>query len=224
MTTAKYYIPSGRCIQALDYSHRNEDGSVGNVPDSLISEFTTKKGRIVYDGGGIVPDIVMDSDKLGKLSSALIRNFLVFDFATRFANETASIAPPEKFEITDEIYNQFTAYIKEKDFEYDSESQQLLEDLIETAKKEKYYELASGEFRKIQESLEPHLNKDLNVFKEEIQSLLKNEIVSRFYYQKGAIRSSVGEDKVIQKAVDELHSPMVYQEYFKPGTVISMNK
>jgi carboxyl-terminal processing protease len=224
VTTAKYYIPSGRCIQALDYSHRNEDGSVGHVPDSLISEFTTKKGRKVYDGGGIVPDIVLGPEQLSNLGIGLITNFLVFDFATKFANQTESIAQPEKFEITDEIYSQFSAFVKENEFEYESESKHMLEDLIEKAKEEKYYELASGEFEQIKAKLEPQLDKDLTVFSKEIKSLLKNEIVSRFYYQKGAIQASIGEDKVILKAVDELKSPMSYTSYFEPGIIITMKR
>jgi carboxyl-terminal processing protease len=188
VTTAKYYIPSGRCIQALDYSHRNEDGSVGYVPDSLITEFTTKKGRKVYDGGGVVPDIVLEPDQLSNLGIALITRFLIFDFATQFSNQNESIAGPEEFEITDDIYAQFSAFVKENDFSYESQSEKLLENLIEKAKEEKYYELASDEFERIKERLEPQLDKDLTVFSSEIKSLLKSEIVSRYYYQKGAVR------------------------------------
>jgi carboxyl-terminal processing protease len=224
VTTAKYYIPSGRCIQALDYSHRNEDGSVGHVPDSLISEFTTKKGRKVYDGGGIVPDIVLEPEQLSNLSVALITKFLVFDFATNFAHQTPSIPQPEEFEITGEIYNQFAAFVKQNDFEYESQSKHMLEDLIEKAKEEKYYELVSAEFEELKERLEPQLDKDLDVFSEEIKSLLKNEIVSRYYYQKGAIRASIGEDEVILKAADELKSPMSYTSYFEPGIIITMKR
>jgi carboxyl-terminal processing protease len=224
VTTAKYYIPSGRCIQALDYSHRNEDGSVGHVPDSLISEFTTKKGRKVYDGGGIVPDIVLKPEQLSNLGIGLITNFLVFDFATKYANQTESIARPEEFEITDEIYNQFSAFVKENNFQYESQSKQMLEDLIEQAKEEKYYELASGEFEEIKAKLEPQLDKDLTVFSKEIKSLLKNEIVSRYYYQKGAIRATIDDDEVILKAVDELKSPISYTSYFEPGIIITMKR
>lgn len=222
VTTAKYYIPSGRCIQVLDYSHRNEDGSVGEVPDSLISEFTTKKGRKVYDGGGIVPDIVMEPDQLSNLSIALITNYMVFNFATKFASENESIAPPKDFVVTDEMYDQFSAFVKGKDFNYESESEHVLEDLIEAAKEEKYFGLAEEEFETLKAKLEPKLDKDLNGFKEEVKSLLENEIVSRYYYQEGAIRSSIGDDKVIEKAVGELNSPMAYNDYFEPGTVISL--
>ncbi len=224
VTTAKYYIPSGRCIQALDYSHRNEDGSVGYVPDSLITEYTTKKGRKVYDGGGIIPDMVMEPEQLSSLSIHLLTKFMVFDFATIFSNQNNAIASPETFEITDDIFDQFKSYIKENNFTYESESEKLLKGLIEKAKDEKYYDLASKEFEEIKNKLEPQLDKDLNAFKDEITSLLKNEIVSRYYYQKGAIKASLSGDKVIQKAIEELKSPMSYNSYFEPGIVITMDR
>ncbi len=224
VTTAKYYIPSGRCIQALDYSHRNEDGSVGYVPDSLITEFKTKKGRKVYDGGGIVPDITLEPEQLSNLSVALITKFLVFDFATEFSNRTKSIPAPEDFEITDAIYSQFSEFVSAKNIEYDSQSESLLKRLIEKAKEEKYYDLAAEEFDKIKVSLEPHIDKDLQTFSDEIKELLKNEIVSRFYYQKGSIRASIGDDKVIQKAINELASATTYTAYFEPGITITAKR
>ncbi len=223
VTTAKYYIPSGRCIQALDYSHRNEDGSVGHIPDSLISEFTTKKGRKVYDGGGVVPDMKIEPDQLSNLSIALITKFLIFDYATKFSNENESIAEPEDFEVSEAIYNQFKTFVKENDFEYDSESKEILEQLKESAKEEKYFQLAESEFTALQQKLEPNLDKDLNEFSVEIKELLKDEIVSRYYYQKGSIRSAINEDKGIMKAIDALNSQTAYAAYFIPGTVISMN-
>lgn len=223
VTTAKYYIPSGRCIQALDYAHRNEDGSVGTVPDSLISEFTTKNGRKVYDGGGVVPDIKLESEMLSNLSIALITKFMVFDFATKYSNENATIASPEEFEITDDIYNQFIGYIKGSDFVYESQSQEELDDLITHAKKEKYYGLAQNEFEALKAKLAPNFDKDAIDFSEEVKELLKDEIVSRYYYQKGAIRAAIHDDKGIKKAIEELNSETAYTGYFKPGTVISMN-
>jgi len=223
VTTAKYYIPSGRCIQALDYAHRNKDGSVGHIPDSLISEFTTKHGRKVFDGGGIVPDIKVENEQLSNLSVALLTKYLVFDFATKFANEHKSIAPPEKFEITDDVYKEFEDFVKENDFVYESQSEEMLKDLMKSAKQEKYYNLAKNEFQALKAKLEPNLNKDLTEFKDEIEELLEDEIVSRYYYQKGAIRAAIGEDKDIKKAISALDSPTAYAAYFKPGTVISMN-
>lgn len=223
VTTAKYYIPSGRCIQALDYSHRNEDGSVGHIPDSLITEFSTKKGRKVYDGGGVIPDIKIDGDEISGLGIALVTKFLVFDFATKFSNENETIAQPEDFEITDEIYNHFTAFVKEKDFKYESQSKDEMDELIKSAKRDKYYSLAEAEFEALKAKLEPNLDKDLALFKDEISELLEDEIVSRYYYQKGAIRAAINEDKGIKKAIEELKSPTAYAGYFQPGRIISMN-
>ena len=221
VTTAKYYIPSGRCIQALDYEHRNEDGSVGHIPDSLITEFTTKKGRKVYDGGGVVPDIKIVGDELSNLGIAMITKFMIFDFATKFSNENESIAEPEDFVVSDEIYNQFSAYLKEKDFVYDSQSKNELEKLIKFAKREKYFGLAEAEFEALKAKLEPNLDKDLKEFKQEISELLEDEIVSRYYYQKGAIRAAINDDKGIKKAIEELNSVTAYAGYFEPGIIIS---
>ena len=223
VTTAKYYIPSGRCIQALDYSHRNEDGSVGTVPDSLISEFLTKKGRKVYDGGGVAPDVKIDSESLSSLSIALYSKFLIFDFATKYSNENASIASPENFAVNDEIYNQFISFVKENKFEYESESQAELNDLIDHAKKEKYYSLAQNEFEALKAKLAPDFDKDSKEFSEEIKELLQDEIVKRYYYQKGAIRAAINDDKGIKKAIEELNSETAYVGHFKSGMIISAN-
>lgn len=224
VTTAKYYIPSGRCIQALDYSHRNEDGSVGHVPDSLITEFTTKKGRKVYDGGGIVPDVKIEADQFSNLGIALITNFLVFDFATKFSNENESIASPEEFVISDQIYDDFKLFVKDKDFHYESRSQDEFEELMKVAKREKYFQIAEEEFNALKAKLEPNLEKDLTQFKEEIKELLEDEIVSRFYYQKGAIRAAIHDDKGIKMAVEKLNSTTAYNDYFEEGTVIAMKR
>ncbi|MCG6190920.1 S41 family peptidase [Maribellus maritimus] len=223
VTTAKYYIPSGRCIQALDYSHRNEDGSVGHVPDSLISEFTTKKGRKVYDGGGVVPDLKIEPEELSNLSIALITKFIVFDFATKYSSENESIAEPEDFVVNEDIYQQFENFVEENDFEYDSESKELLEELKKSAKDEKYYKIAENEFAALQAKLEPNLDKDLHEFSDEIKELIEDEIVSRYYYQKGSIRAAINDDKGIKKAIEALESQTAYAAYFTPGTVINMN-
>lgn len=221
VTTAKYYIPSGRCIQALDYSHRNEDGSVGTVPDSLITEFTTKKGRKVYDGGGVVPDVKIDSDQLSLLSIELVTRFKIFDFATKYAYENESIPQPEEFEITDDIYTQFTNFVNNSDFTYDSQSQNDFEKLMKTAKREKYFGISETEFEALKAKLEPNLKKDLAEFRSEVSEMLEDEIVSRYYYQKGAIRSSLNDDKGIKKAIEELDSDTAYSSYFQSGKIIA---
>jgi len=224
VTTAKYYIPSGRCIQALDYSHRNDDGSVGVVPDSLISEFTTRKGRKVYDGGGITPDVKLDLDQLSSLSYNLMRDYMVFDFATLYANQHESIPAPEDFEVTPEIYTEFKNFLKEKNFEYESETEKSLDKLEETAKAEKYYDVAKDQFEALRAQVGHELDKDLNQFQTEIKEMMTDEIVSRYYYQKGAIRASIKTDRGIDKAKEVLDSPETFSAIFAPGTVIAKAK
>jgi carboxyl-terminal processing protease len=223
ITTAKYYIPSGRCIQALDYSHRNEDGSVGNVPDSLISMFNTRKGRKVYDGGGVIPDIKMADDNISSLTIELVTKFTIFDFATQFVAKNQTIPQPEEYVISDAVYNDFIAFVKSSSFKYDSETEDALSELIKTAKTEKYYDVAGEEFKLLEAKLKPDLDKDLKLFRKEICDLLKDEIAGRYYYQKGAIRATLKEDADILKAREILNAPEVYAGYFKPGTVISPN-
>ncbi len=201
VTTAKYYIPSGRCIQALDYTHRNEDGSVGLVPDSLISEFKTLNGRKVFDGGGVSPDIKVEIQKYANITFALVAQQVIFDFATDFALTNKTIASPEEFEITDAIYNDFKAYVKKREgFRYESLSQDKLKDLIKIAKREDYYDAASDEFEKLEAVLKLDVEKDLNLFQEEIQEIMSMEIAKRYYYQKGAIRVSLQRDKELDEA------------------------
>ncbi len=220
VTTAKYYIPSGRCIQALDYAHRNEDGSVGLIPDSLISEFQTKKGRKVYDGGGVAPDVKIESDMVSNLSIELINQFLIFDFATRFAAENQTIAGPEEFQISEDTYKKFIAFVKENNFKYESDSQNEFEELVKLAKREKYYGLAEKEFEALKTKLQPDFEKDALQFSDEIKELLKDEIVSRYYYQKGAIKAALKDDKGLKRAIEELNSPTAYAANFTPGKVI----
>ncbi len=223
VTTAKYYIPSGRCIQALDYTHRNEDGSVGHIPDSLITEFKTKKGRKVYDGGGVAPDVKFEGESLSSLSVALITKYLIFDFATKFSSENATIASPEEYAVSDETYSQFIAFVKERNFVYESQSKEELDELIKSAKKYKYYGFAEAEFEALRAKLEPNFEKNSMEFSDEVKELLQDEIVSRYYYQKGAIRAAIHNDKGIKKAIGELNSETAYSGYFKQGRVISMN-
>ncbi len=217
VTTAKYYIPSGRCIQALDYSHRNEDGSVGNIPDSLISEFSTLNGRKVYDGGGIIPDIDVDGRSISNLSINLIQQFKIFNFATKFRIENESIPSPLEFEISDEIYNSFIDYVEGTEFEYTSETQKLLMELKELADEEKYLELAESQFEALENSLQLDLDRDLKLFREEISQLLKSELVSRYYYQKGTTKAMLHEDDVILQAIEILNDTEKYQTILLPS-------
>ncbi len=210
VTSAKYYIPSGRCIQALDYSHRNPDGSVGHIPDSLISAFKTRNGRTVYDGGGIDPDIEVEPATLSPITVNLYMKFYIFDYATLFAQKHDSIPPPDKFTITDEILEDFHRYIKEKNFNYDTESESMLDELIKTAKKEDYYARAAKEFEALKKSLYHDIDDDFYRHRDEISRLLKQEIVGRYYYQAGRIESSLDRDSVVLKAEAILADPAEY--------------
>lgn len=210
VTTAKYYIPSGRCIQALDFSNRNEDGSVGVIPDSLISEFTTKNGRKVYDGGGILPDIETKPVNLSQFSISLYTQNIIFDYATLYASQHDSIPPVDDFTITDEIYNDFKNYVLKRNFTYSTRSEESLKKLIETARQEKYYDLADSEFSALEIKLTHDNTKDLFHFKDEISYLLKQEIVSRYYYQWGSMEAAIENDVEIGKAIEVLKDPKLY--------------
>lgn len=210
VTIAKYYIPSGRCIQALDYSHRNEDGSVGKIPDSLISEFKTKKGRSVYDGGGIEPDIQTTGTPLSNISLSLINKNIFFDFATYYNQKYSKIAAISEFRITDSIYTEFLNYIKDKEFDYKTNSEEQLEKLIDISKKEKYFNDSEVLMEQLKAKLSHDKNKDLETFRNEISELLKEELTGRYYYQKGRIQSSLSDDPEVKKAIELLNDSMQY--------------
>lgn len=204
VTTAKYYIPSGRCIQALDYSHRNEDGSVGKVPDSLMKKFTTKNGRVVYDGGGVLPDIVLEPVTYSQIARALNNKNMIFNFATKYKREHSTIPSVKKFQITDELFTGFTTYISDKDYEYSTHSEDVVKKFKETAEKEKYFKDVEAEYEALRTKLTHNKNEDLVTFKDEIKELLKEEIVSRYYYQKGRVESLLDRDPDVKEALSIL--------------------
>ncbi|HKL07754.1 MAG TPA: S41 family peptidase, partial [Bacteroidales bacterium] len=210
VTTAKYYIPSGRCIQALDYTHRNEDGSVGQIPDSLISEFKTRNGRVVYDGGGIRPDVDVESEEVSQLTISLISQNVIFDFATKFAFKNPTIEKVEKFDITDEIYEDFVAFALKQAFDYESQSEKELEELIKVAKREKYYKRAEKEIEALQSRLLNDKEEDLYAFKPEIIQFLRDEIVGRYYYEEGQIQTNLKDDNQLRKAIELLNNQEKY--------------
>jgi len=217
VTTAKYYIPSGRCIQALDYSNRNEDGSVGYIPDSLISEYKTKNGRSVYDGGGISPDIEILKPDLSQLTIELFTGFMFFDFSTRYYLSHDSILPPGDFKLTDSIYRDFIAFVKDQNFIYETKTDQALLTLKETAKKEKYYQFAESEYTALSKKLSRDLEQDMNAFSKEIKILLEESIVDRYYYRSGMIRSSLPYDEQIDKAREILKDKNRYTNILNPS-------
>lgn len=201
ITVAKYYIPSGRCIQAIDYSHKNNDGKSTKVPDSLISEFSTKNGRKVYDGGGIEPDVKLEPEQFSPITAALFTKFIIFDYANKFNREHDSIAQVENFTITDEIFADFKNYVDKLDFEYTTDSEKTLKKLKEIAENEKYYTDIKPEIELLESKLMHNKDEDIVKHRDEISEVLKSEIVSRYYYQKGRIKASLESDPAISKAI-----------------------
>jgi carboxyl-terminal processing protease len=221
VTTAKYYIPSGRCIQARDFSHPNEDGSVGIIPDSLISEFKTRNGRIVKDGGGITPDIEEVPPPLSQISSELyVRNY-IFDFATKYYWAHPNLKSPEEFKFTDQDYSDFKTFLEERKFSYKTSTEESLNELIANAKKEKYYDIHKDLFNDLEKDVTHNLDQDLKLFKNEITDLLEDEIISRYFYESGAIAWTIGKDEQVLKAREILNDKAEYDSILK-GTAGSI--
>lgn len=212
VTTAKYYIPSGRCIQALDYSNRNEDGSVGKVPDSLITEYATKAGRPVFDGGGINPDIEVEPVKLSDIAFNLGLKMHYFDFATKFRHTNDSIKSVTEFEVTDDLLAEFDAWLDTRDFEYTTDSEKMLEEFKEVAEDEKYYKRIESEFTALQDVVMHNKTKDMEAFKDEVKDLLRGEIISRYYHQKGRIQAMLQRDEDVAKAIEILSDEAEYKK------------
>lgn len=213
VTIARYYIPSGRLIQAIDYSHRNPDGSVARIPDSLTHEFKTAHGRIVRDGGGIKPDIETSVERRGNISYYLMRYFYFFDYANRYAAQHDTIAPAKEFVLPDSVYNDFKAFVKSKNFKYDKQSERILADLKEVAKFEGYFdENTQKQFEALEASLNHDLDRDLETFRDEIRQLLSIEIVKRYYYQKGEVIESIKNDKDLTEACAVLNDNARYSQ------------
>jgi len=211
VTTAKYYIPSGRCIQALDFSNPNEDGSVGIIPDSLISEFRTRNGRVVRDGGGISPDVEALPSPLSQIAAELYQRNYFFDFATKYFWSHPAPESPMKFTISEEIYDDFRNYLVEREFNYSTITELSLNELISNAKREKYYELHKDLFTELQNELRHTLDNDLVTFRDEITELLADEIIGRYFYEEGSIQFSLGTDVQVKKAVEILKSADEYK-------------
>lgn len=212
VTMSKYYIPSGRCIQQMDYSRRNPDGSVGAIPDSLTSVFYTAKGRPVRDGGGITPDIKIEEPEQPTLMFYLMTDFIVTDFVAEWSQKHKKIAPPETFVVTDEDFEAFKQYAKAKNFTYDRQSEKILKNLKEVAKIEGFLEQDSTLFDALSAKLIPDLERDFDRNKERIKEVLASEIMKRYYYQKGDLIQSLRDDKVLEKALEVLNDPALYEK------------
>ncbi|MBD9111239.1 S41 family peptidase [Bacteroides nordii] len=212
ITTSKYYIPSGRCVQAIDYAHRNEDGSVARIPDSLTTVFHTAAGREVRDGGGVSPDIEVKQERLPNILYYLVRDNLIFDYATDFCLKHPVIASAEKFELTDADYTDFKNKVKGADFKYDQQSEKILKTLKEAAEFEGYMKEASAEFKALENKLTHNLDRDLDYFSKDIKEMIAEEIIKRYYYQRGAIIQQLKGDNELDEAVKILTNPERYQQ------------
>ncbi len=216
VTIAKYYIPSGRCIQAIDYTHRDKNGSADYIPDSLTTEFSTANGRKVRDGRGISPDFTVDDEKPGNISYYLVAENTIFDYATQYAIKHPTIAPVANFSLTDTDYADFKQFVKSKDFTYDRQTEKYLKGLKEVAEFEGYLDSASAEFAALESKLKPDLDKDLATFEPQIKRMLSAEIVKRYYYQKGEIVQNLKNDKDLEKAIEVLNNTELYNNTLKP--------
>lgn len=215
VTIAKYYTPSGRCIQKLDYTHRETGDNVEAVSDSLISIFKTRNGRVVNDGRGIEPDVKIAKREFSRLTATLVVKNIIFNFATKFRVENDSIASPTNFKITDEIYNEFVKYVLATEFEYTTASGDMMKKLGETADDENYLAEAQAEYNALLEKFKPSKERDLQKFKAEIIEVLEDEIIGRYYYQKGRIEHSLLEDPFILESIKILNDSGRYKSILK---------
>lgn len=212
VTTAKYYTPSGRCIQALDYSHRNEDGSVGSIADSLKKEFKTKNGRKVYDGGGVDPDIAVTPKKYSRIAESLLSKQLIFDYATYYRSKHNSIPVVNDFKLTDNDFDAFKTYIASKEYDYTTNTERALDELKKKAEEEKYYEGMKAQYDLIKQNLAHDKQADLVKNKTEIVKLLEEEILRRYYFQKSRYEYSFKTDEDILEAMKVLDDAQRYQQ------------
>ena len=218
VTTAKYYIPSGRCIQARDFSHPNEDGSVGIIPDSLISEFKTKNGRIVKDGGGIAPDIEILPETMSQISAELYLRNYIFDYATQYYWSHPDIKSPEQFSLNDKDYADFKTMLLNRKFSYKTNTEESFNELIASAKREKYYDIHKDLFTALEKDLAHDLDQDLTMFRSEISDLIEYEIISRYFYEDGAIKWTIKNDDQVLKALEILNNKEEYSSILKGKT------
>ncbi|MEO0471658.1 MAG: S41 family peptidase [Bacteroidota bacterium] len=215
VTTAKYYTPSGRCIQAINYAERNADGSVARIPDSLKNAFKTRSGRTVYDGGGIEPDIFVEPESVERVTIELNRQGIIFDFATDFVNRNPQAPDAREFVITDAIYQDFMAYSQKREFDFSTRAHDQLDKLAAIVKDEAYATQLNNDLRALSLKLDAQKDKDLVKHRNEIQRLLRLEIVKRYHYQDGAIEASFADDAEITAAVEALKDGSQYHKLLK---------
>lgn len=204
VTVSKYYIPSGRCIQAIDYSHRDEQGRAARVPDSLKTAFKTKAGRTVYDGFGIEPDIEVEPDYMSNIAIALVQKMLVFDYATEYYRSHPSLPPAADFEVSDELYADFCRFLRQRNLSYDTYTEHAIKELRKVADREKYSDAIEKQLEAMEEAMKRVKEDDLVKHRSEIADMLKAELLGRYYYDRGRIQGALKNDKVVLRAVEEL--------------------
>ena len=207
ITTAKYYTPSGRCIQVLDYTHRRPDGSVASIPDSLKRPFKTSKGRTVYDGGGIDPDVVVKNKEIHPVVQTLYINGHLFDFATQYAYSHAVPSSPAAFSLSDADYNQFVQWMKGKTYRYETEADRALQELKEQAKQEQNLATLKPEIDKIESVLAEKKKNDLMVYKQEIKQFIESEILTHYFAEKGNVEAGFKYDNELSESIQLLKNP-----------------
>ncbi len=212
VTVAKYYIPSGRCIQALDYSHRNDDGSVDKVADSLISAFKTKNGRIVYDGGGVTPDVALEPQKYSNILASLVTKNLIFDYATKYRIAHPTLPAAKDFKLTDAEYNEFVAFLNGKEYDYTTKTEKKLEELKKSAADDKVTEEVNAQIEALNAKIKHSKSEDLENFKAEIKQFIEEEIASRYYFQNGRLEASLKDDTELKEAIAVLNDSEKYKK------------
>lgn len=215
ITTSKYYIPSGRCIQAIDYSKKSIDGTSGRIPDSLTTIFHTAAGREVRDGGGIRPDIEVKAEKLPNILFYLVNDDMIFDYATQYCIKHPQIASVDEFVVTDEDYNEFKAMVKKRNFTYDRQSEAVLKNLKELAEFEGYMEGASEEFAALEKKLTHNLDLELDRFAKPIKKTLADEIIKRYYFERGSVQAALNDNPDLDKAIEVLRDTTLYNKVFE---------
>ncbi len=224
VTVAKYYIPSGRCIQSIDYGHRDSLGRVVSIPDSLTNPFKTKGGRTVFDGAGIHPDMMVEQPQYSNITISLLTKYLFFDYANKFRSNYDSIPAAKDFMITDEIFNDFVNWLQDKDYDYTSRSERLLAELKNTATSEKYFDDLKEEFQLLESKMMHNKQSDLLKFRPEIERILKNEIVARYFNQKGRVEAAITDDIEVQSARELLKDQGKYNGILDGSIIVSRTK
>lgn len=215
LTISKYYTPSGRCVQRLEYFDKNEDAKPEDIPDSLLHIFKTKNGRDVIDGRGIVPDIAVETPDMSRLTATVFANNLLFNYATDYVKTHPTISEAGSFQLSDEDYAAFKKYVLEDDFTYSTASEELLKKMKETIERESLDEDSKTEYDALMAKITPSKERDLEKFQGEIKMLLENEIVSRYYYQKGRVQNSFNHDDILKKGIEILKNPQEYNTILK---------